>query len=345
MAARIRIGCIGCGGHAITYLQPCLAISDSFELIAVCDLDGAKAEQSARRFGWQQWYSNWHTMLEQEQLDAVVVCAPPAVHEEAGLEILQRGLHLFSEKPTSMTLEGAKRLADAAGKTPPVHMVGLMWRHMPAHRMAGECIQRSEFGRPLLFQGRYFAPGPGMRRDWGLTEDQEQRYFLLDHAIHIIDCMHAFMGKVATVYAMALPARTGAHALQITLSFASGALGTLTMAHRTPVFDALVLVLGDGPAHVQVRNWHTLEYMPSQPAIGRGGYSDHPALIWNSGIGYMEGVGRPGYREELELFAQTIREGGTGHANLEDAWQAMLVIDAIEQSLREERLVNIAASP
>jgi predicted dehydrogenase len=81
MAASIRIGCIGCGGHAITYLQPCLAISESFELIAVCDLDAAKAEQSARRFGWQHWYSNWHTMLEQEQLDAVVVCAPPAVHE------------------------------------------------------------------------------------------------------------------------------------------------------------------------------------------------------------------------------------------------------------------------
>ncbi len=58
----------------------------------------------------------------------------------------------------------------------------------------------------------------------------------------------------------------------------------------------------------------------------------------------MEGVGRPGYREELDLFAQTIREGGTGHANLADAWQAMLVIDAIEQSLREERVVTIAAS-
>jgi predicted dehydrogenase len=58
----------------------------------------------------------------------------------------------------------------------------------------------------------------------------------------------------------------------------------------------------------------------------------------------MEGVGRPGYREELELFAQTIREGGTGHPNLEDAWQAMLVIDAIEQSLREEKLVHIVQS-
>jgi predicted dehydrogenase len=344
MAASIRVGCIGCGGHAVAYLQPCLAISESFELAAVCDLDGAKAEQSARRYGWQRWYSNWHTMLEQEQLDAVVVCAPPAVHEEAGLAILQRGLHLFSEKPTSMTAAGAKRLADAAANTSRVHMVGLMWRHMPAHRMAGECMQRSEFGRPLLFQGRYFAPGHGIRRDWGLTDDQEQRYFLLDHAIHIIDCMHALMGKVASVHAVALPDRSGAQAMQVTLTFTSGALGTLTMAHRTPVFDALVLVLGDGPAHVQVRNWHTLEYMPPKPAIGRGGYADHPALVWNSGIGYMEGLGRPGYREELELFAQAIREGGKGHADLEDAWQAMLVIDAIEESLRQGSGVTLAVS-
>ena len=82
--------------------------------------------------------------------------------------------------------------------------------------------------------------------------------------------------------------------------------------------------------------------MPPKPGIGRGSYSDHPALIWNSGIGYMEGLGRPGYREELELFARAIREGGAAHPNLEDAWQAMRVIDAIEQSLREDAVVRLA---
>jgi predicted dehydrogenase len=86
---------------------------------------------------------------------------------------------------------------------------------------------------------------------------------------------------------------------------------------------------------VQVRNWQTIEYMPPRALIGRGGYADHPAVTWDSGIGYQDGIGRPGYREEIELFARAIREGSACHANLEDAWKAMMVIDAIERSLRE----------
>ena len=100
---------------------------------------------------------------------------------------------------------------------------------------------------------------------------------------------------------------------------------------------------GEGPAAVQVRNWQQLEYVPPQPLVGRGGYQDHPRFQWDGGIGYVDGVARPGYREEWQAFAQAIHEGSECHANVEDAWQAMRIIEALNESVRTGSPVSTQA--
>lgn len=77
--------------------------------------------------------------------------------------------------------------------------------------------------------------------------------------------------------------------------------------------------------------------------VGAGGFEDRPVMTWDEGTGYKDGFGRPGYREELELFVKAILEGVECHADLNDAWKDMLVLDAIEQSLKEGRSVELRA--
>ncbi len=93
----------------------------------------------------------------------------------------------------------------------------------------------------------------------------------------------------------------------------------------------------------QVRNWQQLEYVPPQPPLGRGGYQDHPRFAWDGGFGYADGVMRPGYREEWQAFARAIQEGSECHANVEDAWQAMRIIEALNESLCEGKPVSLGA--
>jgi predicted dehydrogenase len=187
-----------------------------------------------------------------------------------------------------------------------------------------------------------------MRMDWGLDrhdDAQMVRFFMLDHIVHLADVTRYFMGEVATVQAVRSRTPGESYVFAVNLTFASGLAGSWTLAFRAAAFDALLYVLGDGPAAVQVRNWQHLEYVSPQPPVGRGGYSDHPALHWNSGIGFAEGVMRPGYREEWQAFASAIADGGECHANVEDAWQAMRIIDAVATSLQEKGPVTIAHSP
>jgi predicted dehydrogenase len=339
----LRLGIVGCGGLTHTVHIPCIASLEAFRVVAVCDVRPEAARRAADRLPGSRALTDASELLK-EELDAVLICAPPAVHEAVALAALERGVHVFMEKPPAMTAAGARRLVDAAAGRPQRTMVGTMWRHAPAHRMARELSERPEFGQILTFQGRYACPGPGMRMDWGLDrhdDAQMVRFFMLDHIVHLADATRFFMGDVVQVQALRSHTAAESFAFAVNLTFASGIVGGWTLAFRSPAFDGMVYLLGDGPASVQVRNWQQLEYTPPRPLLGRGGYSDHPSIRWDGGIGYADGVMRPGYREEWQAFAHAIRTGETCHANVEDAWQAMRIIEALAESLRARAPIAI----
>jgi myo-inositol 2-dehydrogenase/D-chiro-inositol 1-dehydrogenase len=341
----IRIGIVGCGGLTQAVHIPCLVAEESFRVVAVCDLREEAAKRAAARLPGSRAYTD-STRLLDEALDAVLICAPPAVHEAMTLAALERGLHVFLEKPPSMTAAGARRLVEAAAGKAQRAMVGLMWRHAPAHRMAKELSQRPEFGQVLTFYGRYVCPGPGMRMDWGLDRSDDAqmvRFFMLDHIVHLADATRFFMGDVARIQAVRSRTESESYALAVNLTFASGLVGSWTLAFRAAAFDGMITLVGDGPATVQVRNWQQLEYVSPQPPIGPGGYSGHPAFHWDGGIGFADGIMRPGYREEWRAFGLSIREGAECRAGVEDAWQAMRIVEALTESLRTGGAVEISA--
>jgi myo-inositol 2-dehydrogenase/D-chiro-inositol 1-dehydrogenase len=319
--APIRLGIVGCGGLTQSVHIPCVASLEAFRVVAVCDLREEAARRAAARLPGSRVFTATERLLD-EELDAVLVCAPPAVHESMTLAALERGRHVFLEKPPSMTVAGARRLVDAAAGKLLRTMVGTMWRHAPAHRMAKEIAERPEFGPLLTFHARYVCPGPGMRMDWGLDrhdDAQMVRFFTLDHVVHLADVTRMFVGDVASVHAIRSRTKEESYAFAVNLTFTSGVAGNWTLGFRAPAFDALIYLLGNGPAAVQVRNWQQLAYTPPQPPLGRGGYEDHSRFQWDGGFGYADGVMRPGYREEWQAFARAIQDGAECHANVEDA--------------------------
>src|SRR6266851_4881624 len=109
----IRLGVVGCGGLTQSVHIPCVASLEAFRVVAVCDLREEAAQRAASRLPGSRAYTEVARLLDQP-LDAVLVCAPPAIHEQVTLAALERGLHVFLEKPPSMTAAGARRLVDAA---------------------------------------------------------------------------------------------------------------------------------------------------------------------------------------------------------------------------------------
>ena len=327
--APIRVAVIGCGNHSRGALQPNLARLPHFDYVAACDLDAVAAADCARRFGATASFTDYRAMLDEVRPEAVVVCGPPALHLEAGLEVVRRGIHLFTEKPSAPDVEGAAALARAADEAKVVGMVGFFWRHTEAlHKLADLVADRS-FGDPLLFDGEYLSPGPRVPL-WGSPSVAST--FLADQAIHVVDATRFLMGEVAEVSARSTEGPEGAAGYAVVLRFASGVSGSLAVTSFTNAFTSRLVVHGSAGRSVEAVESDLVRVIGA-PALprARGGYVDQNAIEWRQGwtnAGHL----RPGYIEELLTFAVAIREGMPVGASLWDGVANLRVCGAILDS-------------
>jgi predicted dehydrogenase len=337
----IRVAVIGCGNHSRGALQPNLARLPYFDYVAAADLDEGAAADCARRFGAGAVFTDYRRMLDEIRPEAVVVCGPPSLHLEAGLEVIGRGVHLFVEKPSAPDLAGAERLAAAAREAGVVGLVGFFWRHAEALHKLADLVAEPDFGVPLLFSGEYLSPGPRVV-GWGAPSVAQT--FLMDQAIHAIDATRFLMGEITELVARVSEGPDGAAGYALALRFAGGASGTLAITSSTNAFTNRLAIHGSGGRSAEVLENELVRVLgaPSLPRT-RGGYVDQNATEWRQGwtaAGHL----RPGYLEELLTFAVGIREGVPVGASLDDGVANLRVCEAILESIRTGLPVALAVT-
>ena len=337
---KIRIAFIGCGSMS-SLLQQCIPMVPGFEFVATCDLVEEKAASNARRFGARRHYTDYAEMFKNEDLHAVAVVGRPEdkMHRDIGIECLQRGYHIYTEKPSATTADGAKQLVDASKETGKTGMVGTMWRHAPAHQIAKELMAEPEFGEPAQYHTRYLAPGPRLHE----TGSPFAWPFMLDQVIHPTDCMRFFMGQVTEVYATGtLDTDSCALSIAVNLRYENGGIGTMTLG-TGPMLEAMVFVTGTNHQAIQVLETRKLRRYRVPTWLGKGGgYVDTPTEEWDLNTAFHS-ISRPGYLEEMQHWAAALQAGTQPHASLEDSYQNMRVLEAISESIETRKVVHISA--
>jgi myo-inositol 2-dehydrogenase/D-chiro-inositol 1-dehydrogenase len=111
----IRVGAIGCGEHATTSLWPLLAPA-GLRCVAAWSRTRATVDAAAERFGIPRAYTDVEQMLDECALDAVVVVVPPEALAPLSLAAIERGVHVFAEKPGAVTAREAAAVAGAAAR-------------------------------------------------------------------------------------------------------------------------------------------------------------------------------------------------------------------------------------
>src|SRR6266704_3375764 len=99
---RLRVGVVGAGGIAAEHIAE-LALREEVDIVGVCDLDRSRAEALAP--SGARACERWDELLERERLDAVWVCTPPLAHRESAVAALERGIHVYLEKPIARTMQ------------------------------------------------------------------------------------------------------------------------------------------------------------------------------------------------------------------------------------------------
>ena len=229
MTRTTRIGFIGVGGIARQHLDNLRRIGGA-QVVAVCDVDGPRAEQVAGEWGARA-YTRHEALLEQEALDALYVCVPPFAHTGQELLAVERGIPFLVEKPLDTGTEYAERVAAAVAARGLITCVGYHWRYFESVARARELIA----GRPIAMALGYWLdtlPGAPWWRQQHLSGGQ-----FLEQTTHVVDLARHLVGEIVEVYAqMATRVLDDVEHLTVpdvgtvAVKFAGGAIGTISNA-------------------------------------------------------------------------------------------------------------------
>ena len=110
----LRVGVIGVGMIALIARIPNLRKTGKAEVVAICRRDAEALQRTQEFLQVPGAYTDWREMLGRADLDAVLICTPHHLHYEQTMAALERGLHVFVEKPLAFTAADAWEVVQAA---------------------------------------------------------------------------------------------------------------------------------------------------------------------------------------------------------------------------------------
>lgn len=141
MNSKIKIGVLGAGHLGKIHLR-LLKESARYDLVGFYDTQPQQAARIAREFGYRS-FNDINSLLE--SVDVVDIVTPTVTHYELAKSALERGKHVFLEKPITTTVEEAKDLVELAQKKNLQGMVGQVERFNPAFMAARPHIKHPMF--------------------------------------------------------------------------------------------------------------------------------------------------------------------------------------------------------
>jgi len=102
--AKLNIAMIGTWGRAEAHFD----VVANENVVALCDVDERHLAGAAKRFPNAKTYADWRKCLDQKDIDAVLICTPDHTHAFITNWAINRGMHVYCEKPVANTVEEAR---------------------------------------------------------------------------------------------------------------------------------------------------------------------------------------------------------------------------------------------
>ncbi len=125
------------------------------EVVALVDVDRAKAEQKAAALSIPRVYDDYRKMLEDPDIQVVHDCAPNQLHFEINTAILEAGKHCISEKPLAVNTYQSRSLMTLAEKKGLVNAVNFNYRFYPLSQHARAMCAAGDVGEIYAVHGSY----------------------------------------------------------------------------------------------------------------------------------------------------------------------------------------------
>jgi len=155
---RINVGAIGVGRISRVHDLPGIWQYDDVRIMAVCDLDanrveagkalinGAYAKKTGKPYDGVTGYHNYHDLLANKDIDAVVISTPDHQHAIVAAAAVRAGKDVYLQKPASLTIAEGRFLSNAVQASGRILQVGSQQRSTLQFRVAAELVRNGRIG-------------------------------------------------------------------------------------------------------------------------------------------------------------------------------------------------------
>jgi len=205
----ISLGLIGIGYAGKAHLKNCLNLN-SAKLVAVADIS-KKALKLAQGFGIKRLFTDYHQLLKQPDIDAVLISLPTHLHTSCAICAAEEGKHIFLEKPLARNPTEGKEIVSAVRRYNVKLMVGYPLRFSSNFEDLKKEIESGVLGDIQTAHAVNIGAGPFLHRaenttprpvpEWWLDRDISGGGALLDLGSHMINLTRWYFGEVKSIKA------------------------------------------------------------------------------------------------------------------------------------------------
>lgn len=251
----VRIGVVGI--HYGCFVQiPALRRDPRCRVVALAASSPERASAAARASGICGSFGDWKTLVEDDEVDAVVLAVPPAVQSTIACHALQLGKPVLAEKPMAIDLSAAAEMLDLSRKIAGPAMIDFGFPEVPSWREAKRLLTAGGIGRLRhIFVNWTVENRAALQGDRGWKSRSELGgSALFNFASHSLHYLEWLCGPLEGLGARLSGLRGDDTTAVLSLAFASGAAGSLALScasylgagHRLEIYgDDGTLVLAN----------------------------------------------------------------------------------------------------
>jgi len=327
----------------------------------LCGRDASSLKAMADRWGWEETTTDWRSVMERPDIDAVDVSLPNYLHAEVSIAAAQAGKMVLCEKPLALSLDEAQAMAAAARRVPT--LVWFNYRRVPAIAYARQLIDQGRLGTIYHYDAAYrqqWGPDTSRAGTWKMDPAQAGSGVADDLLTHLLDTALYLNGAVREGIATTrtfMPDRPIDDAFVAILKFDNGSIGTFE-ATRFGIgcknANTFQMHGAGGMLRFNLERLNHLEILDaSSPSVDQGVQDllvtdmKHPVFpnFWRPGhiIGYEHT-----FIATLAEFLDAVSRGVDFHPNFADGLEVQRVLDGLQRSARTGQWTTIdggAAAP
>lgn len=341
----MSVGLLGCGRIARLFHLDLLSRMQGVDLRVIAETDPERRSQAGAIVKRSLVCDDYRRVLQDDTIEAVVICLPTGLHAEAACVAFRAGKHVYIEKPIATSEAEARQVLTAWRTSGRIGMTGFNQRFHPVllslkrdlaadriGRVLGAWATMGAEARPLPEWKRFRSSGGGV---------------LLDLASHVIDSVRfLFEREIRLVHATVSSLRTEDDTAALSMMLTDGRVAQIQVT-LAGIQECRYEALGERGRLVADRYAGTVELVPARPLYGltghfRGEFRKLRSMGWRLRNGLRPAPAEPSYRRALATFIDAVTSSRSIAPDIEDGYRSLAVVLAAEASARAGRPVEVA---